>query len=91
MAQAIALETGYFGVIREAGAKFPVPDGTPSSTWFRVEGEATLPDESPIKPLEEMKAGELIAYAEANGLDIGGLVPQNGATKILAAIKAAQA
>lgn len=41
------------------------------------------------KPIEDMKAGELVAYAEANGLDIGGLVAQSGKEKILAAVKEA--
>lgn len=41
--------------------------------------------------LDDLKAGELIAYAEANGLDIGGLVPQSGKDKILEAVKAARA
>ena len=33
-----------------------------------------------------MKAGELVAYATENGLDIGGLVAQAGKEKILAAV-----
>ena len=37
------------------------------------------------KPLEEMKAGELIAYAAENDLDIGAMKPQAGQEKILAA------
>ncbi|HLP29807.1 MAG TPA: hypothetical protein VK150_00505 [Geothrix sp.] len=37
--------------------------------------------------LDAMKAGELIDYAAKNGLDIGGLVPQSGQAKILAAVK----
>jgi hypothetical protein len=39
------------------------------------------------KSLDDMKAGELIAYAAANGIDMGGLVAQSGKEKILAAIK----
>ena len=38
------------------------------------------------KTLEEMKAGELVAYASENNLDIGGLVAQAGKEKILAAV-----
>ena len=38
------------------------------------------------KALEDMKAGELVAYATENGLDIGGLVAQAGKGKILAAV-----
>lgn len=38
------------------------------------------------KPLEEMAAGELIAYAAGNGLDIGDMKPQSGQKKILAAV-----
>ena len=45
--------------------------------------------DSAPKPIEDMKAGELVAYAEANGLDIGGLVAQSGKEKILAALKEA--
>lgn len=47
------------------------------------------PKEDGPKPLEDMKAGELVAYAESNGLDIGGLVAQSGKEKILAALKEA--
>ncbi|BDU72394.1 hypothetical protein [Mesoterricola silvestris] len=42
------------------------------------------------KSLDDMKAGELIAYAESNNLDIGGLVFQAGKEKILAAVKEAR-
>ena len=52
---------------------------------FAVDAPA-LEEDAP-KPLEDMKAGELVAYAEANGLDIGGLVAQAGKEKILAAVK----
>lgn len=43
------------------------------------------------KPLEEMKAGELIAYAAENDLDIGAMKPQAGQEKILAAVLEAKA
>ena len=43
------------------------------------------------KLLEELKAGELLAYAKEKGLNIGDLKAQHGAEKILAAIKAAEA
>ena len=45
--------------------------------------------DSAPKPIDDMKAGELVAYAEANGLDIGGLVAQSGKEKVLAAVKEA--
>lgn len=41
------------------------------------------------KPLEEMKAGELIAYAAAEKLNIGDMKPQAGQEKILAAVQEA--
>lgn len=41
------------------------------------------------KPFEDMKAGELVKYAEAHSLDIGGLQPQVGKEKVLAAVLAA--
>ena len=51
--------------------------------------DAPVLEEDGPKPIEDMKAGELIAYAEANGLDIGGLVAQSGKEKVLAAVKEA--
>ncbi|BDU76296.1 hypothetical protein [Mesoterricola sediminis] len=39
--------------------------------------------------LDSMKASELIDYAAKNDLDIGGLVPQAGQVRILAAVKEA--
>jgi hypothetical protein len=47
------------------------------------------PDGSDEKPLDAMKAGEIVKYAEANNLDIGGLQPQAGKEKVLAAVLAA--
>ena len=44
-------------------------------------------EEDGPKPLEDMKAGELIAYAAENGHDLGGLVAQSGKEKILATLK----
>lgn len=41
------------------------------------------------KTLEGMKAGELVKYAETHNLDIGGLQPQVGKEKVLAAVLAA--
>ena len=51
----------------------------------------TSDDASPKgpKPLEEMKAGELIAYAAAEKLDIGDMKPQAGQERILAAVREA--
>jgi len=54
MPKALAIETGYFGVIREPGAEFEVPEGTKSNTWFLVDGdpavdvEATFKEKAPI-------------------------------------------
>jgi hypothetical protein len=47
--------------------------------------------EDDSKPLEEMKAGELLAYAKEKSLDIGDLKPQHGAEKVLSAIREAEA
>lgn len=52
---------------------------------FHDYNEALEPPKEP-KPLEEMAAGELIAYAAGNGLDIGDMKPQSGQKKILAAV-----
>lgn len=41
MAKATATERGYFGVIREPGETFDVPDGTESCTWFNVSTKKT--------------------------------------------------
>lgn len=54
---------------------------------FDVDAPA-LEEDGP-KSIDDMKAGELVAYAEANGLDIGGLVAQSGKEKVLAAVKEA--
>lgn len=89
MAKATAKERGYFVGIHEAGETFEVPDGTESNSWFTVQSKKRAVEEP--KDIEDMKAGELIAYAEEGGLDIGEMVPQMGAPKILAAVKAALA
>ena len=58
---------------------------------FHGYNEALEPPKEPKepKPLEEMAAGELIAYAAGNGLDIGDMKPQSGQKKILAAVQEA--
>ena len=55
----------------------------------KAEGRAPKTEPKGPKPLEEMKAGELIAYAAENGLDIGDMKPQVGQEKILAVVKEA--
>ena len=45
--------------------------------------------DSAPKPIEDMKAGELIAYAAAEKLDIGDMKPQAGQERILAAVREA--
>lgn len=44
MKDAIALEMGYFGVIRNPGDHFPVPDDTASNRWMLVDGEPFVDD-----------------------------------------------
>ena len=61
---------------------------------FHGYNEALEPPKEPKepkgpKPLEEMKAGELIAYAAAEKLNIGDMKPQAGQERILAAIREA--
>lgn len=57
---------------------------------FAVDAPELEPEENTgQKSIDDMKAGELIAYAQEHDLDIGGLVPQAGKEKILAAVKAA--
>lgn len=51
--------------------------------------DAPALEEEGSKSIDDMKAGELIAFAEAEHLDIGGLVAQSGKEKILAAVKLA--
>lgn len=58
---------------------------------FHGYNEAQEPPKDPKdpkepNPLEEMAAGELIAYAAGNGLDIGDMKSQAGQKKILAAV-----
>ena len=57
----------------------------------RVKALEALIQAKPAAPksIDDMKAGELIAFAEAEHLDIGGLVAQSGKEKILAAVKLA--
>ena len=58
---------------------------------FHDYNEVLEPPKEPKGPkcLEEMKAGELIAYAAAEKLDIGDMKPQAGQERILAAVKEA--
>lgn len=78
-----AKETGFYGgILRYEGDVFEIADESELGRWM-------VPQSGKDKPLEEMKAGELIAFASDNDLDIGGLVPQSGQVKILAAVKAA--
>jgi hypothetical protein len=48
MSTAIALETGYFGAIREPGQTFPVPAGTKSNRWFVVDGVPFIDEEGKV-------------------------------------------
>lgn len=92
-----ATQLGFYGgkLRYPDGDEFEIQGEQDFGRWMVVSSEATLPTESPISPadplafLDEMSASELISYADTNGLDIGGLVPQNGKVKILAAVKAA--
>lgn len=70
----------------EAGEEAARADGYADySERFAPPSEPDAP-----KALEDMKPGELISYAKAEGLDIGDLKPQAGKEKILAAVLAAQ-
>lgn len=80
----------------EPGKVYDVPDWLAKSLIHRGKAEAVeaKDDEgdsggSGEKPIEDMKAGELVKYAEAHSLDIGGLQPQAGKEKVLAAVKLA--
>lgn len=66
------------------------PPPCPNCAALQAEIEALKAQLTP-KPLEEMRAGELLQYAKDKGLDIGDLKPQAGAVTILAAIRAAEA
>jgi hypothetical protein len=39
MPKALALEIGYFDVIRNPGDEFEVPEGTTSNRWMLVDGK----------------------------------------------------
>ena len=65
-----------------------VPDDLAKAEGHAPKAEPKTEPKGP-KPLEEMKAGELIAYAAENGLDIGDMKPQVGQEKILAVVKEA--
>ncbi len=76
----------WFGPVGELrpGVK---PTRTPSVPAPAVGEEAKAPEGG--KGLDAMSATELVKFAEAGGLDIGGLVPRNGREKILSAVQAA--
>lgn len=69
-----------------SGMKAPALPGPASAPKAPAGEQGQAP-----KPLDDMKAGELVAFAKANNLDIGGLQPQAGKEKVLAAVKAAMA
>lgn len=69
-----------------SGLKAPALPGPAAAPKAPADEQGQTP-----KPLEDMKAGELVAFAKANNLDIGGLQPQAGKEKVLAAVKAAMA
>ena len=68
-----------------------VPDGLAKAEGHAPSEPKASVDASPKgpKPLEEMKAGELIAYAASEKLDIGDMKPQAGQERILAAVREA--
>lgn len=83
----------HFGYVCTVGPEGELVADVPEDL-IQIELDAnrvTLLEEAPKKPksIDDMKAGELIAYAAENKLDIGGLVAQSGKEKILEAVKAA--
>ena len=87
MVRGVALGGGIDG---EPGKVYEVGgDAFGRSLIARGKAVVYAEKEKQAKPLEEMKAGELIAYAEEHDLDIGGLQAQAGKDKILSAVKAA--
>lgn len=48
MSKALALETGYFGVIRNPGDVFTVPDGTASNRWMVVDGKPFVDEDGKV-------------------------------------------
>lgn len=58
MAKAIAKEVGYFGVVRQPGDEFEVPDGTESSTWFDVVGDKVKKGKGKKSDAEDPAADE---------------------------------
>ncbi len=86
MVRGVALGGGIDG---EPGKVYEVGDAFGRSLIARGKAVVYAEKEKQAKPLEEMKAGELIAYAEEHDLDIGGLQAQAGQPKVLAAVKAA--
>jgi len=74
----------------------PLTGGAPCANCAALQAEveqlkADLAKLTAPKALEDMRAGELLQYAKDNNLDIGDMKPQQGAEKILAAIRAAEA
>jgi len=95
----------YGGERRRPGDVFEVPEGTTSKWFappgeklegYRapvLPGPATGPKapagEPAAKSIDDMAAGELIAFAKAKNIDLGGMVAQTGKKNILPVIKAA--
>jgi hypothetical protein len=74
------------GVDGEVGQNYEVPDYLGKNLVLR--GKARVYDPTPSgKPLEDMKAGELLAYAASNSLGLDSMRAQEGAVKILAAVQ----
>ncbi len=86
MIRGVALGGGIDG---EPGKIYEVADTFARQLILRGKAKEHTAKEELAKPIDEMKAGELVAYAEQHGLDIGGLQAQAGKDKILSAVKAA--
>lgn len=79
------------GVDAEPGKTYDVPDHVGKDLIRRGKAVSLPAKQEASTIIEDMKAGQLVEYAGANNLDIGGLQPQAGKEKILAAVKEALA
>lgn len=87
----VGTRESHFGYVCEVGPEGQLFADVPEDMLQNelTHNRVTLVQEPKEEPaLEDMKAGELIAYAAVHGIDLGGLVAQSGKDKILAALKA---
>ena len=90
MAKALALETGYFGVIRNPGDVFDVPNDTKSNRWMMVANKPFVDDEGVVygtvlnnEVLLPGVVGKLPNTAESNETDGPAVSRATGSVDVL--------